>query len=170
MDCWISWVLHWIYQWIYWLLSILAQFLPTFLGVLLAFALTRWWEKRSEREQKDKLKRAFKSELDICMDKLRPMNGQYVPTIVWEGAVGSGVLRLLSPEEVIRLSNVYAGFRNYNYEATNSRRLAERQRITPNIHDKQSIKEELKRVVVIRNHMAKSCMGAIEQLIADWFR
>ena len=104
------------------------------------------------------------------MDKLGPMNGQYVPTTIWEGAVGSGILRFLSPEEAIRLSNVYAGFRNYNYEATNTRRLAEQARTTRNIHDKQPIILELNLVIAERNRMAKSCMGAIEQLIADWFR
>jgi hypothetical protein len=153
LDCWVSW-----------LISLLERAIPTFLGVLLAFGLARWWEKRSEGKQKENLKVQFRSEIVTCIDNLRAMKGQFAPTAVWEAATGAGMLRLLSPEQAIQLSRAYAAIGNYNYESTNSRRLAERVRVEANISVRRPIEEELDRVVKERNNLAKSCLRTIRAL------
>ena len=87
-----------------------------FLGILGAFALERLYRLYKDRKNRKKLKENLKNELEVGMSRLIG-KGMLLPTKMWNSAVTSGDLKIVSFPERTQLSSIYCEIENYNYEA-----------------------------------------------------
>jgi len=113
--------------------SFLAQtFVSGFLAGLLskfgADALFGWWEDQRERSS---FRKAFRSEIVLATENPERGKLKFLPYDVWDSAAYSGALRLFTAEQRIRLSRVYFGVSNFNYEATRCRDVGDDSRREP---------------------------------------
>ncbi len=91
-------------------------FVGPFGGVLLAFAITRsydWWKNRRERR---KLLRILKRELKDCINRLNG-KARLTPIDIWQSAIASGKVMLLSFEQSEKLGRIYHGLSNHNFDS-----------------------------------------------------
>jgi len=87
-----------------------------FFGVLGAFALQRLYGWYRDSQNEKKLKESLRSELERCLALLTG-KGNLLPVMMWNSAVSSGDVKLLSYDERTQLSGVYFEIENHNYEA-----------------------------------------------------
>jgi len=108
-------------------LAFLTSFAAGVLGILLGFALDRAMEKQKDNE----VRRAF---LALIHDELTEIKGKIPPQTtgvymlypeVWDSLVASGIIRLLSSEQVTKLTKVYRNVKGTQYEAEWVRRAVE---------------------------------------------
>jgi len=86
------------------------------LGVLGAFILERLYSWYKDTQNENKLKESLRSELEKCLALLTGQ-GNLLPTMMWNSAVTSGDVKLLSYNERTQLSGFYFEIENHNYEA-----------------------------------------------------
>ena len=87
-----------------------------FFGVLGAFVLERLYSWYRDSQNEKKLKESLRSELERCLALLTG-KGNLLPVMMWNSAVTSGDVKLLSYDERTQLSGVYFEIENHNYEA-----------------------------------------------------
>lgn len=98
-------------------LQVILQFGATFSGVLLAFGLTLWHDrkKRHDEEDKNRIKTltTIKSELELNLEHLKENPGEPMvklvkfSTIAMDSATGSGNFALIDPKTQIKIVEVY---------------------------------------------------------------
>ena len=94
----------------------LTEFSATMLGVLFAFNLNRHLESRKQEQVKNDLLCDICDELKESRDKLNGNSNLHFPDI-WKSAISSGQVRLLSSEQVRKISSVYEQIQAIEYEA-----------------------------------------------------
>jgi len=105
------------------------------LGIMAGFALDR----RREENKDDRVKKDFlalmRNELTEIRGKIPPQNKTPVMLYpeVWDSFVSSGLMRLLSVEQVTKLSSVYRFIKRTQYEAEWVRRVVEEHSGVPDI-------------------------------------
>jgi hypothetical protein len=87
-----------------------------FFGVLGAFILERLYGWYKDTQNENKLKESLRGELEKCLALLTGQ-GNLLPIMMWNSAVTSGDVKLLSYDERNQLSGVYFEIENHNYEA-----------------------------------------------------
>ena len=111
------------------LARLFPQLVVTFFGVFLAFMLDRAIDWRKKRLDRKCLVRDLRNELEEIRGKLTGNGNLHFPDI-WDSAVSSGQIRLLSSEQVMKLASVYRDVKGIEYEAKRVRDLAEEYRLT----------------------------------------
>jgi len=106
------------------IVRLLPQLVVTFVGVFLAFILDRVIDWRKRRQDKKALLRDLRNELKVIGSRLNGKGYLHFPDI-WDSAITSGQIRLLSSEQVIKLASVYRDVKGIEYEAKRVRDLAE---------------------------------------------
>jgi hypothetical protein len=105
----------------------LVSFSAGILGIVAGFTL----ERRREQTKDDQTKKDF---LNLMRNELTEIKGKIPPQTkiplmlypeVWDSFVSSGLLRLLSAEQVTKLSSVYRFIKGFQYEAEWVRRVVE---------------------------------------------
>jgi len=94
----------------------LSFVIGSFLGVIGGFATEwaiSWYRNRMNRE---KLKENIRDELNRCIERLIG-KGKLLPTSMWHSIVATGDLKLLPFSQRTKLSVIYFGIDNFNYEA-----------------------------------------------------
>jgi hypothetical protein len=97
--------------------------MATFLGVFVGFYLNRYWESEKKNEDRKDLLRSLRNELEGIEKKLCHANLLYPD--IWESAVSSGKLLLLSPEYLFKLKPIYNYIEGIEYEAQRLRDVKE---------------------------------------------
>lgn len=119
--------------------SFLTSWTAGISGILIGFALDR----RIERAKDDRIKRDF---LKLIHNELIEIRGKIPPQTksvlmlypdVWVSLISSGVVRLLSPEQVTKLSKVYKSIEGTQYEAEWVRRAIEEFNNVPESEDER---------------------------------
>jgi hypothetical protein len=87
-----------------------------FLGVIGAFAAQRAYDKYKSSQERSKLKQNIKSELEHCITLLSG-KGNLIPNSMWNSAISSGDIALLSFDDRSKLSLLYFEINNHNYDA-----------------------------------------------------
>lgn len=107
----------------------MLSFLSSFGGILVAFGMDRWWEKRQNNKRRKRALNLILGELKECSIK---EVGHLMPTDVWETIVNSGRTMLLDEKRLVlkkidlfSLTRVYNKIRNLNYEAQGVNRFRE---------------------------------------------
>ncbi len=106
------------------ILNYMTEIVGSLGGVLLAFLIER---RRTKNE--DDLKRVaflerIKAELEFDKTRLGK-TGDLLKTDIWRSGISSGVIQLLTPEELISLSILYNEIDNYEYESKRCRDVGE---------------------------------------------
>ena len=92
-----------------------SEFLAVIIGILLVFAVDRFWEAEKNKLQRKDLLANLYVELKRISSILTQGNLLY--PMVWDSAVSSGELGLLTSEQVTKLANLYALIKGTEYEA-----------------------------------------------------
>jgi hypothetical protein len=103
-------------------LPFITEFIAGLLGVFIAFSLDRYidlWKNENERK---KLLLDLRLELDTITEQIKPLlNRLDLPVIfysdIWDSAISSGQLRLLSSEQLMQFSRLYKLIRENNVTA-----------------------------------------------------
>lgn len=98
------------------LFSFLTEFSAGLLGVYLAFTLDRTVENRKKEKERKDLLCDLRDELEESKAKLTGKGNLHFPDI-WKSAISSGQIRLLTSEQVRKLSKVYRRIQAIEYEA-----------------------------------------------------
>jgi hypothetical protein len=98
-----------------WITAIL-ELAITFSGVFLAFTFDRIIDRRKENHAKKDLLRNLCFELNELKSKLTGAAYRLYPDI-WDSAIASGQLSLLSSEQITKLTKVYSLVKGTDYEA-----------------------------------------------------
>jgi len=107
--------------------SFLTSWSAGILGILIGFALDRKIEQiKDNRVKKDFLKLIY-GELTEIRGKIPPQSQSVLMLYpeVWDSLISSGVIRLLSSEQVTKLSKIYRNIKGTQYEAEWVRRAVE---------------------------------------------
>ena len=94
----------------------MSELIGTLAGILIGFGLDRTYTGYKDRKHKQELKINLKEELKNCQDLLTSQ-GNLLPTVMWNSAISSGDIGLLSFADRTKLSSLYFEMDNYNYEA-----------------------------------------------------
>jgi hypothetical protein len=92
-------------------------------GILIGFSLDRLYSAYTDGKNRSKLKENFLNELNSCQ-LLLTGKGNLLPTVMWNSAISSGDLGLLSFTDRTKLSSLYFEIDNFNYEAKRVRDVA----------------------------------------------
>ena len=142
--------------WVSWMAGIL--------GIMTGFALDRKFEQTRDERVKNDFLALMRNELTEIRGKIPPQTK--IPLMlypeVWDSFVSSGLIRLLSSEQVTKLSNVYKTIKGTQYEAEWVRRLVEKAECTPDIE-----KEKKERVIARYNFLQNSYVGHGKQLTEE---
>ena len=116
------WEFSWEISWAEW-----PRFAATLLGVFLALIgkmLVDWVYRGRERR---KLKHLLRSELVDITGRLYPKTGSVLALYpdIWDSAISSGAVRLLSLGQTIKLTRVYGYIKGTHFEAEWVRRVIE---------------------------------------------
>ena len=101
----------------------MSELIGTLAGILIGFGLDRTYTGYKDRKHKKELKVNLKEELNNCQDLLTGQ-GNLLPTVMWNSAISSGDIGLLSFADRTKLSSLYFEIDNYNYEAKRLRDVA----------------------------------------------
>jgi hypothetical protein len=105
---------------LYW--SFITEFIAGLLGVLVAFSLDRYIDRRRSKNDRKKLLLDLRLELDRITKQIEPLlNRLDKPVIfyseIWDSAVSSGQLRLISSEQLMQFTRLYKFIRESNFTA-----------------------------------------------------
>jgi hypothetical protein len=101
----------------------MSEFIGPLAGILIAFGLERSYSGYKDRKHRRELKVNLKGELKKCQELLSGI-GNLLPTAMWNSAISSGDIGLLSFTDRTKLSSLYFEIDNYNYEAKRLRDVA----------------------------------------------
>lgn len=91
-------------------------FIGPFCGVLLAFTISRSYDWLKNRRQRRKLLQSLKRELKDCLERLDG-RARLVPIEMWQSAIASGKVMLLSSEQLEKLGRIYHALSNHNFDS-----------------------------------------------------
>ena len=113
--------------------SFLTSWSAGFLGILLGFALDRWIEQIKDNRVNKDFRSLIRDELTDIRGKIYPQTESVFMLYpeIWDSLISSGVIRLLSSEQVTKLSKVYKFIKGTQYEAEWVRRAIEEFNNTP---------------------------------------
>ena len=94
----------------------MSELIGTLAGILIGFGLDRTYTGYKDRKHKQELKVNLKEELTKCQVLLTG-KGNLLPIAMWNSAISSGEIGLLSFTDRTKLSSLYFEIDNYNYEA-----------------------------------------------------
>lgn len=110
-----------------------TQFTAGLFGILLGFSLGMFAEKFKDNEVKQDFLNLIHEELNeirgLIYPQVNAVNLLY--TDIWDSAISSGVIRLLTTDQVTKLPKVYKGIKGASYEAEWVRRDFEELESTP---------------------------------------
>lgn len=114
-------------------LSFLTSWSAGLLGILTGFALDRKIEGVKENRVREDFLALMRNELTETKGKIPPQTKTPVMLYpeVWDSFVASGLMRLLSAEQVVKLSSVYRFVKGTQYEAEWVRRRVEEHESIP---------------------------------------
>jgi len=92
-------------------------------GIVIGFSLDRLYSLYADKKNRRKLKGNLVNELKSCQQLLKGL-GNLLPTTMWNSAISSGDIRLLSYTDRSNLSSLYFEIDNFNYEAKRVRDVA----------------------------------------------
>ena len=152
-------------------LSFLTSLSAGILGILIGFALDR----KIERIKHNRVKRDF---LTLIHDELTEIKGKISPQTksvlmvypdVWDSLISSGVIRLLSSEQVTRLSKVYKSIKGTQYEAEWVRRaIEEYNNVPPSEKERrQWLKNRFSELWLRHNERGKGLSKEIEDILKE---
>jgi len=155
--------------------SFLTSWSAGLLGILMGFALDR----KIEHVKDDRVRKDF---LALMRNELTEIRGKIPPQTktplmlypeVWDSFVSSGLMRLLTAEQVAKLSNVYRLVKGTQYEAEWVRQIVEELSRVPDVEkdEKQFLKERyiLLRETYLRNGARLS--EEIEKILKEeWWK
>jgi len=148
--------------------TFLSGFLAGLFSKIGADALFDWWKDRVERSA---FRKAFRSEIVVATENLERNRLEFLPHAVWDSAAYSGALRLFTADQRIRLSRVYFGVSNFNYEATRCRDLGEDSRREPPGERKNLIDAAWKRATENTKAMGNNFLKTLRKLLdEDWLK
>ena len=93
----------------------MSELIGTLAGILIGFGLDRTYIGYKDRKHKQELKVNFKEELTKRQELLTG-KGNLLPIAMWNSAISSGDIGLLSFTDRTKLSSLYFEIDNYNYE------------------------------------------------------
>jgi hypothetical protein len=96
---------------------LVLELLVTFAGVFLAFMLDRLIDWRRDEKIKKVLLRNMAHELNRVKDDLASVEVKRLTHDVYDSAVASGRLNFLPPEQLMKITNVYAKINNADIRA-----------------------------------------------------
>jgi hypothetical protein len=107
--------------------SFLSGLLAGVLGILVGFSLDRASEEDKDNQIKDEFLKLIHEELTYIRSIIYPQTGRVnlLYTDIWDSVVSSGILRLLTTDQVRKLSQVYKDIKGASYEAEWIRRNSE---------------------------------------------
>ncbi|MGD0644186.1 MAG: hypothetical protein ABSA75_04710 [Candidatus Bathyarchaeia archaeon] len=97
----------------------LSGLLAGIFGILIGFSLDRVSEVDKDSQTKDDFLNLIREELTDTKNSIYPQKeGVYILyTDIWDSVISSGVIRLLTTEQVSKLSRVYKAIKGASYEA-----------------------------------------------------
>jgi hypothetical protein len=100
-------------------LQLSTSFAAGVLGILFGFALDRNIEKSKDNRIKIDFLNLIRGELEVIRGLIYPQVNavNLLYTDIWDSMVSSGVVRLLSTDQVTKLSKLYKGIKGTSYEA-----------------------------------------------------
>ena len=107
----------------------------------------------------------------LATENLEHERLEFLPHAVWDAAAYSGALRLFTAEQRIRLSRIYFGVSNFNYEATRCRDLGEDSRREPPGERKSLIDIAWDRTTKNTKAMGNNFLKTLQELLdEDWLK
>jgi hypothetical protein len=94
----------------------LSELIGTLVGILIGFGLDRTYTGYKDRKHRRELKINLKEELTKCQELLTG-KGNLLPTVMWNSAISSGDIGLLSFADRTKIASLYFQIDNHNYEA-----------------------------------------------------
>jgi hypothetical protein len=94
----------------------MSELIGPLAGILIGFGLDRLYTGYKDRKHRRELKVNLKEELKKCQELLTGQ-GNLLPTVMWNSAISSGDIGLLSFGDRTKLSSLYFELDNHNYEA-----------------------------------------------------
>ena len=91
-------------------------FIGPFGGVLIAFAIARAYDWLKNWRDKGKLLQSLNRELQDCTGKLTG-KGNLIPIDMWQSAIASGKVMLLSSEQQEKLGRIYHALDNHIWDS-----------------------------------------------------
>jgi len=91
-------------------------FIGPFGGVLIAFAIARAYDWLKNWRDKGKLLQSLNRELQDCTSKLTG-KGNLIPIDMWQSAIASGKVMLLSSEQQEKLGRIYHALDNHIWDS-----------------------------------------------------
>jgi|WetSurMetagenome_2_1015567.scaffolds.fasta_scaffold288576_2 hypothetical protein len=101
----------------------MSELVGPLVGILIAFGLERSYSGNKDRKHRKELKINLREELKKCQELLSGI-GNLLPIAMWNSAISSGDIGLLSFTDRTKLSSLYFEIDNYNYEAKRLRDVA----------------------------------------------
>jgi hypothetical protein len=155
---------------------LLPQLVVTFIGVFSAFLLDRLIDRRKRKQDKKTLFVNLFNELNFVKSKLIKNEPLPFPDI-WESAISSGQLRLLSSTQVMLITHVYRWLKETVEEQERHKDLGERfeiQKDTRTVVSKVFSKElvfNYERYCTRQNGRRKQLLEDIERLLErKWWK
>lgn len=153
------------------LVKLLPQFVATISGVFLAFVLDRVVDWGYRRRDRRKLKSDLQNELLEIKGKLFPKTKSVLALYpdIWDSAVSSGVIRLLSSDQTIKLTRVYSYIKGTHFEAEWVRRAIEEFNSVPPAEKERKQWLEIRFKELWDRHLkrGKDLNGRIEDLLKE---
>jgi hypothetical protein len=101
----------------------MSELIGPLAGILIGFGLDRTYTGYKDRKHRRELKINLREELTKCQ-KLLTGKGNLLPIAMWNSAISSGDIGLLSFADRTKLSSLYFEIDNFNYEAKRVRDVA----------------------------------------------
>jgi|SRR5208283_4138609 len=97
----------------------LSGLLAGIFGILIGFSIDRSSDVNKDNQTKDDFLNLIREELTDTKNSIYPQKeGVYILyTDIWDSVISSGVIRLLTTEQVTKLSRVYKSIKSASYEA-----------------------------------------------------
>ena len=99
--------------------SFLTGLLAGIFGILIGFTLDRISDIDKDNQTKEVFLKLIRDELNEIKSLISPQRkGVYLLlTDIWDSIIASGIIRLLSPDQVTKLAGVYKQIKGVSYEA-----------------------------------------------------
>jgi hypothetical protein len=152
----------------------LSGLLAGIFGILIGFSLDRVSETRKDNQTKNDFLNLIREELVETKNSIYPQKeGVYVLyTGIWDSVISSGVVRLLSTEQVSKLSRVYKAIKSASYEAEWIGRNSEELDILhfDKAHPRAAVTEKLAANLTHHNRRLENMGKMIDELLKeDWW-
>jgi len=144
------------------LISLLPQLLVTFSGVFLAFLFDRLIDWNNRKRNKKNLLRDLHDELKEIRGKLRGQVFLLYPDI-WDSAISSGQIRLLTSEQVTKLATVYRFIKGTDYEAMRVRDAKEDSERESNVRTLNRLRE----LLIAHKSRESNCRKRIDAILQE---